>query len=380
MSPLFFGRSEKDLSLIFDIQSGVVRATLFSGDGHSKPHIVYISSQILPYKTKVDGTYLATTMLKAVGEVASQILHVGFPQAKSLGYTSRINRIHYVMSSPWVVSESKTVKIDYDKDTEITESTIRQIINKSVEDSIKKEEDLIIVEKKIFDVRLNGYSVENYRNKKTKKLEVSFAVTTGSKYVLDKIEGTVEKTLGKKKEDFHSCLLLQYTALRSIFSGMGEYISIHIHSELTDIVVVKRGISSYLASFPFGTISLLRKISTKMKNSEETATSLLSLYQSGNLEAEEKKRFEKVLDPIMEEWQNTCLTSLGSIREKMAIPRLVYLSAHSNFELFKKNLKDTKFEIIEFDSALVDKYVVFEKGAGRSTLLGMYSLSLNNML
>jgi hypothetical protein len=40
-----------------------------------------------------------------------------------------------------------------------------------------------------------------------------------------------------------------------------DYVYIHAHSELTDIIIVKRGICENISSFPIGTSNLIRKIS-----------------------------------------------------------------------------------------------------------------------
>jgi hypothetical protein len=391
MFSLFSRKAHKDLSLIVDIQSGVVRASLVSLNTNEVPHIICIFSRLLPHKTEVDGTYLTTVMLKALEEVALKISTDGFARAAEVGYEGHsLQSIHYVMSSPWLVSQSKTVKISYEKETEVTEASIHALVekerdvlmNKFHEGSLNSEfeKDLTLIEQKIFDVRLNGYSVQDYRGKKARNFETSFAVTTSSKYILSKIEETVGKILRCKKQEFHSALLLQYTALRTIVGNRDEYISLHVHSELTDIVVVKRGISSYLASFPFGTAEVLRRLSTALGTSESSGVSLLALHESGKLEESEHHRVDALISPILTDWQTQLLSMLGMIGEKTILPRLVYLSAHSNAELFKMILIETKFEVLPFDYTLVEKAVVFEKSSEKSSFIGIYAVALNDMI
>lgn len=380
MFSLLSKNKNKNLSLIIDIQSGLVRGALVSLDPGGVPHILYIASHLLQHKEEPDGSYLTSTMLKAVEEVVNRIALEG----------KAPNNIHYVMSSPWVISQSKTIKIHYEKETEITKGIIDEIVEGEREgfmDKFRKgnfskeyEFDLVFIEQKVFDVRLNGYSVQDYKGKKTKDLEVSFAVTTSSKEILEKIRSSISKAVGISHEAYHSALLLQYSALRSLVGNRDEYISLHVHSELTDIVVVKRGVSSYLASFPFGTADFLRKMSKDMKSSEETVKSLISMYGDGKLETSEEEKVKKILSPTLLDWQKKCLESLGSIGEKTILPRLVYLSAHAYFDLFKNTLIETQFEVLPFDEELVDKAVIFEKGFDKSQLVGMYALALKNMI
>lgn len=391
MSPLFSRKAHKDLSLIVDIQSGVVRASLVSLNKNEVPHVIYLFSRQLPHKTEVDGTYLTTIMLKALEEVALKISTDGFARAAEAGYSGHsLQNIHYIMSSPWLVSQSKTVKISYEKETEVTEASVHALVEKERDALIRKfhegnlsaeyEKDLTFIEQKIFDVRLNGYTVQDYRGKKTKNFEVSFAVTTSSKYILSKIEEIVGKILRSKKQEFHSALLLQYSALRTIVGDRDEYISLHVHSELTDIVVVKRGISSYLASFPFGTAEILRRLSTALGTSEASGISLLALHEGGKLEDSEHHRVDALIKPVLSDWQSQLLSMLSTIGEKTVLPRLVYLSAHSNMELFKMTLIETKFEVLPFDYTLVEKAVAYEKSSEKSSFIGIYAVALNAMV
>ncbi len=391
MFSLLSRKVHKDLSLIIDVQSGVVRGSLVSLNKNEIPHVIYLFSRTLPHKNEVDGSYLTTLMLKALEEVALKISTEGFARAGEVGYGGHsLQTIHYVMSSPWIVSQSKTVKIAYEKDTEVTEASVHTLVEKERDSLIKKfhegnlsaeyEKDLTFIEQKIFDVRLNGYTVQDYRGKKAKSFEISFAVTTSSKYILSKMEEIVGKVLRSKEQEFHSALLLQYSALRTIVGNRDEYISLHVHSELTDIVVVKRGISSYLASFPFGTAELLRRLSAALGTSEESGNSLLALHQNGKLEDTEHHRVDAILKPILAEWQSTLLSVLGTIGEKTVLPRLVYLSAHSNAELFKMTLIETKFEVLPFNYTLVEKAVAFEKTSEKSSFMGIYAVALNGMI
>lgn len=389
MFSLFSRKPKKDLSLIIDIQSGLVRGALVSFSPTEAPRVVYIVSKPLSRTTIVDGSYLTTMMLKAVEEVAYRIAKEGLASPEVAKYSSRkLESIQYVVSSPWVISQSQTVKMEYTKDTEINEATIHGIVEKEKNALMSKfkegdldekyESDLTLIEQKVFDVRLNGYSVQDYKGKKARNFEMTFAMTTSSKYILGKIEEAVLRSLHAKKTSFHSALLLHYAALRTLLGNREEYVSVHVHSELTDIIVVKRGLSSCLASFPYGTTTLTRELSQGLSQSEESASSLLSMYHSGKLEASEHQRFENAFKPLLSKWEEQVLLSTHA--QKNTLPRLVYLSAHAHDVAFTSALVHAGLEVFPFDDTLVDKAVVFDKPSMRSSLVGMYSLALNGMV
>ncbi len=377
-----------ELDLLLDIQSGLVRGALVQYKKGEKPHLIYIISKNIQFKSNVDSAYFTKMMIKAVEEVASLVLKEGFERARGLGlHHPHLHTVHYILSSPWIISESKTIKVEFPEAREITESLVESILKKEHESLIQKyktegkgEHDLTFIEQKIFDIRLNGYSVENYKGKKVQKVEISFAVTLSTNHILERIRNSVRKIIHSEKEVHHSALLLHYLSLRSLIPNHEEYISLHAHGELTDIVIVKEGISSYFSSFPFGTTTLIRKIAEAANLSEETSDSLLSIYEDGKLEETEKIKIEKVITSLILSWQSECIKTLFAVGEKSLLPRLIYLSVHSHYKIFKDALQGTQFEVLAFDDSVIDTVIKYEKKSERSPLMGMYALALKSVL
>ncbi len=346
----------RNLSLIINIQSGLVRSALISSEQDGSITLGTVSHSYTA-KAHVSGAVLTSTMLAHIEENVREIV-------KQAGIAENsIASVHYIFSSPWIVSQSKTVKIKYENDTEITEVMVQNILHEErviLQSAFKKENsseehrlDLALIEQKIFNVRLNGYSVESYNGKKARTLEISFAVTWSSQKIQKKIHDAVSRVIHIPREFYHSGLLLHYVALRSLVEK-DEYIFVHVHGELTDIVVIKRELSSSIASFPFGTGTLMRKLSHALKASAETTDSTLSLYEDGKLNEAEKARIDKIILPLLANWQEQLMHSLS------AIPHSVYLSVCSSsckhFGLFKKTLEGHHFDVTAFDKPLMEIY------------------------
>ena len=379
------------LSLVIDIQSGIVRGSLVCLESQEKPNLIYIVHKHIENNGKIDGVNMMRTMVSTLSEVIDLVVREGVGRAKSIGFeNAKIDNIHYILSSPWIISESKTVKIEYEQDTEITEAIVKKMIDDEQSSFIKKyqkeniqdeyEFDLSFIEQKIFAIRLNGYSVQQYKNKKTRKLEVSFAVTLSSNHILDKIKEATKKIINVKKESYHSALLLHYVSLRSLIPNQEEYVSLHVHGELTDIVIVKKGVSSYLASFPFGIMTLVRRLSQEGKINIESAKSTISMYVDNKLDDAERLRIEKIINTIVTDWQKECLEIFNKAGENSLVPRVIYLSLANYMDIFRQILSLTKFEVISFDDSIVDNVVHFEKISERSPLMGMYAFALNDMI
>ncbi len=374
-------KKKEELSLVLDIQSDLVRAAVVQFCPLEKPHVIYSLSQHISFDSKLNASRMTDLMLKAVSDIGMKLVKDGIKGIKS---------VHYVFSSPWVIPQSKTVKIEYENEIEIKDSVVLNIINKERKELIAKfkennlnneyEFDISFIEENVFDVRLNGYSVTDYKGKKAKSLEISFATTLSSYRILDRIDKTIKNTLKIKKVHYHSALLLRYTALRSLIDNKDEYISVHIHGELTDIVVVKRNFSSHLASFPFGRTTISRKLSNSTRSTMQAIDSSISMYEDERLERSEQQKIMKLIQPIIEEWKNQFMNSIKSMGENEAIPHSVYLSTHRHFKLFKNIIESEKFEVFTMDDNFVDKSVIFDRAIDRNSIIGIYAFALNDML
>ncbi len=386
MNFFFSNKKENSLSLVLDIQSGLVRGTLVSFLNGKKPHVVFTYTKFIRNRTQGNGPLITKIMCKSLHEVLNNISKHGLHKAGTLGYGSSIKKVYYMLSSPWAISQAKKVLINFEKETTVTEKIIKEITDKEslvlikefkhdLEKSSNSNIDLLPIEEKVFDVRLNGYSISDFKGKKANKLEVSLAVSVSSKKILEKISAEVHKVFHIKNEFFHGALLAHYIALRSVSPGMDEYISVHVHGELTDIVVVNKGSGVYLSTFPFGTYSLFRKLGRAMKQSPEIAKSLLSLYSNDKLDKSNKEKVEKTVLNIVENWKKSFQNSLA-VEGSYSIPKVVNLSIHENFEIFERALKDLQYDVVHFNNDIINELLDFENSEDHSWLMGMYIISI----
>jgi cell division ATPase FtsA len=340
------------LCLVIDIQSDVVEGTLIKFPPKTdpqNPEVLYATTFNVPRKTHANGDYMVKVMLAAVKDVVSCIV-------KEVAALTEepIQSVHYILSSPWIISQSKTIEVAYEKDTEITDSVVKKVIETDRQDLVQKyEADMVFVEQKIFDVELNGYSIEKFQGKRARRLKISFAFTLSSDKIVKQIQSVVQQHLHIKKDYFHSAILLQYLSSRAVAVEGEEYIVLHAHGEYTDVVVVKKGFSSYLASFPFGTSTLIRKTCITLNSTFETTDSKLAMYMDKKLDDEEQQNVEKVLMPILKGWQSECAKTFEGIGEHVALPRIVHLYSGGPFApLFKVSLEEVNFEVVIHDEPL----------------------------
>ena len=121
---MFSNNAGEDVVLIVDVQSSVVRSTLVLFSADAMPVTLYTYDRPVTFKPDADNQYLIKTTVMAVGENVTQAMRYLSLYCAHRRIPCRIGTVHYVLSSPWIVSEAKTVSIKFAKNTRVTKSTI----------------------------------------------------------------------------------------------------------------------------------------------------------------------------------------------------------------------------------------------------------------
>lgn len=345
-------KMKDDLALVFDIQSGLINAALTSINKDKTLKIINSKSILIPRKGHMDTNLYIRTMISTLSNIAHE-----------LAGSHHISQAYVILSSPWIISQSKTIKVKFEKETSITSKLIDNII----EDGSEKntfDTDSVYIEKKIFEIKLNGYSVTKYIDRTAMNIDVSFASTISSNNLLNMIRDTLKKPFAIHRIEYHSSLLLNFISLRKLVTDMNDYIYIHVHAELTDIVIVKNGICAHISSFPLGISSLVKKISHELKIDESIVDSTLSVYKDGNFNSDEKTKINNKLDEYTNDWLNNYSALIEKSMNKDLLPEIVYISALSHVDIYKNILKSKVSENIHFIDLDVDTMVVHTLALG----------------
>ena len=381
-----FSRDTKKLTLLLEVQSGLVRAALVGHTPQNPPKILYVTTHKIPTTFDSGSTRMVKMVLKAVHDVSEAILREALPHAEAKGYSKKsLKKVEYIFSSPWLISESKMVKISYPIETQISKEVVVKIVEDECNLLAKKYElaDAENIEQKIFEVKLNGYPVTRFDGRKAKELEVSFATSVSSKKFLHRLRSEVNKVLHIAQGEYHSALLLQYNALRSLTKHKNEYIYAHIHDELTDIIMVKNGLCTQTSSLPFGAQTLMRKVALSLKEPLATTESTLSLLASNTLDPIIAQNINKSLSQVIQEWKLDFFTALTSTLPLTLVPRTIYLSAHTHFEIFRDIIvmeNQFNFEIVSYDDMPEKPRLEFDRESEHSRMIEMYAFSFETMV
>jgi len=352
----FLEKSNTKFDLLIEIQSSLIRGilVLYSRDSSLPPRIVFSEEYNISFKSHVSNAYYIESVIRTLIQIvdsAQKSLHT------LSGY---IGELHFILSSPWIVSQARTVSILFDKQTTINTDRVTRILDDERKNmKVSSKNGIETVDEKIFDVRLNGYSINAWQGKGATSLEVSYAISIGDSSTLNKLKNVIGHASRCKRIFFHSALILEYIYLRDMNSPIKSYTLINIHDELTDILIVSRNLCSFFGSFPIGIRKILRGIADRARIDLKSAESLLSLYIGNYIDINHDKKTISIISESSTTWVSALNKLFEDNRILSSIPENIYLIAKNHEEFFINAFRSIKpgINVLKIDNSITNVYI-----------------------
>ncbi|MEI6238493.1 MAG: hypothetical protein WCP15_03100 [bacterium] len=388
----FFGlflKKENKKSFIFEVASGTVGGAVVSFDNKFTPHIYKTQREIIPFNQSISGAELHSSMLSTLKTVYENLIPFG----------KDINESHVVLSSPWIISETKILSAKLPRPTVISKNFIDSMIKEEemrFEKIYEKEGnenykfDVVQIEKKITDIRLNGYSVVNPYEQKASSVEVPLFSSITSEKIIKELKDAVTKKTSIHKVTMHSSPLVSLFALRDISKGFSDFIYINVYGEMTDIMICTKNHISGISQFPIGTRTVLRKYIESSGKSLHLSMSEISMLIQGALSEEDVER-SIILKGFNKDWADGVSVAIKTLCEKSAIPPTIYISADSSFEPgFEKILRSEVLDslsllegginILGINTAKLSTYLINENPGITDELICLTALGVSRAI
>ncbi len=333
----FFNHKKENRHLVFDISSGTVAGALISSDDSGKVTLLKAHREFFPFNRPLSGKSIHSTMIHALDKVLSDL-------SKSAG---KVESADFIFSSPWLSSETKKVIIDFTVPTVVTEGIVKEAIEEEERkfaeliDSAKTEK-ITLLESKVTDIKVNGYSVNNAYGQKAKKLELSIFISISTEKIIKEVKSALSKHFHVAKINLHS----EAQTLQSYLSGMegigNNYVFINVHGEVTEFIHVNHDHIVAWATIPIGTRTLMRRYAEKCKISNHMAMSDISLVVNGVLDNVVTESKMDVLGKIQDDWINETKEVISTFTTESSVPEKFHLYADSGMHLAFSKLFSTK--------------------------------------
>jgi len=390
--PFINKKKQGEVVLILDIGSGSVAGSFVKFNLDELPEILYSKRKPIKFQKELKGERFKNEMLKSLDIVLSDLNKTGLNFLPN--HSKKIDEAYCSLSSPWFVSQTKTLKIKKEKEFQVTSAMLTLLLKKEEEDfensnlsKINKESlsSVEVIERKIVDIKLNGYKSEKPFGKKVKEAEFSIFMSVSETEILDLIEKALLKHFHINKLFFHSFTLISFSAIRDMYNRVVDFLMLDITGEVTDISLIKDGNILKTMSFPIGKNTLLRFVSEELKTSPEEALSSIKLLYTKSVLLDKKENLRKSIHNQKMIWSKEFQKAVNSLGGEGIIPSTVFFTADedlSNFyseaiksdEFTKSILADRQFIISFINPATLSSYVSFHNKYDRDAFLGIESV------
>ncbi|MBU6426799.1 hypothetical protein KGQ27_00990 [Patescibacteria group bacterium] len=384
---LFSHKDNEKLALLVNLQSSIIKLSFVVIKPAVAPHIVYTLSKDIHARHYAESIKFIEASLGALRGAIETGMRRFKDIAKSDGLEvgiPPIDEVHFVLSSPWVVSRAKIISLSFVKPTAITRDLVLNAIKNEREKDFPPDAKISIIEEKIFDVLLNGYSNTNWERKQTLRADVSFATTVAGIGMTDRLRGVCEEHGISRSVAFHSAPLLFFTGMRIVEPEARDCLLLHVHGELTDIVAVERGNCALFASYPLGADSLAHAVAKTAKVSDDTADSTVSLYIGGYLDEKESAASIHALKQAGKDWADGVKNTLTRANLSLGDFQSIVVSADKHEDFFETGLaglleKNRVHTVHSLQPEDLTPFVSSGQHAELAKMMGLYAVAVNNL-
>ena len=228
-----------ELVAVFNIGSSSVGGALFLAQNSGIPKIIFsITQPLLVEETLNADKFLALT-IATLDSVVGEVFASGLGAPK---------RIFCVLSSPWYVSQTRTIVFKQNTPFLVTEKLADELIQKEIkifeeENAVKYpggSKDVRPIELKNVKTILNGYEAPSPLGQKAQELEMVMFISIGGEQMLSRVEETIRKYFHFEAIKFSSFAMASFTVLRDKFVNQQNFLLVDIGGEMTDIFLAKK--------------------------------------------------------------------------------------------------------------------------------------------
>lgn len=368
---MFISRNRTRIGAVLDIGSDAVSAARVEYSPTSPPSVLeWRQFPFDPSRRRIEEVLKTMKLsLHEACELVSRMSHrVG---------QGRVARVDVVLSSPWFVSKTVTVRMERSSPILITRDVVRSLLageeEKFTRSLIEEEkithdaEVLTLLEEVMVSVQINGYTSARPFGAKAKMADLSFHMSAADTHVVSLISDTVGSALRGVMRQYHTSALVTSTVLRDVEHDTTHFMIVNVGGETTDVSVVKDGVLRETVTIPLGRAYFIERVSKGTRTIPAVALSFVRLYLEGKIEPAVKSRIEAELRPARSEWSAYFGKAIARIAIHIFVPQNIFLISEPDVaQFFLGILKDERlhqfgvlnfpFEVQWTDSAYYSKF------------------------
>lgn len=245
--------------MLVDIESGSVGAAAVTlppaGGAHEKPRVLFTARERIAPAERLDPTHFFAATSGALKKLVVHLFR--FYRTE----TVRAHELHVFLHAPWIVSKTRAVHKEFGAPTILTERAAAEIVQaaeRGIEENFAAAHREIagavrVVEKKITEFAVNGYTVTHPYGNEARTLEMTLLESFAPENAVLRF-GTILQTLTLALPEWHGAAAACAGALAEVDTDVvnDARIVLTAGSETTECVRLQGGTTRSVVSVPFG--------------------------------------------------------------------------------------------------------------------------------
>jgi hypothetical protein len=324
-----FFAPESELGLVYHIGTASVGAGLVKFCKGKVPRVLSTLREHMPYRENVSVEVFQSDMIAALVALNARLVKEA--------HTVHVKHVFYIFSTPWAMAETKIIILKEEKPFTLSKSQVDRIVathEKMFETEMAgegKPDSLKAIERRVIDIKLNGYQLADPYGKLAKTADISFFTSIVPRTIFDKVIDISHRTYHPRDTRSFSFSLASFSVIRDVFHEESDFIFLNIGGELSDITIVQNGLILETASFPLGRHFIIRKIQSAFKASLSEAVSLANLFEEGKAEQSIKEKLQPIMDQAADEWTAALHSVLGRAGGRISLPTRLFVVVNNDF-------------------------------------------------
>lgn len=317
MFGISFGRKKTHAVAVAFAGSATAGCAVVGFDGTTTRVLSCSYSAVLP----ITSTPTARAVIAVVKEVCDSAAK-NYASSASFGTYGPVKKTYGIAHAPWAVSKSNRADSSFAHETVVTEAVINELAQRAM---LEGKSDLQLFESSVVKVELNGYSVGTPKGKKAHAVSVAVLASTCDEEVKQGLISALQASfpcVPVLRSDVRVLLEVASDEARAL----KDCVVLHVTSEATLCVVMRKGVPTDIETVGVGTRSLVRAV-----GETEDTLSLLRLVTKDMCSNDACRTVEEALaktEPELARLYGEGFTRLTKIRR---MPDAVVLVVHPDF-------------------------------------------------
>lgn len=329
--------------IVFDVGSASVTGAVMGSETGKVPKVMHSYTMPIVLQKNPEPKRLISSMLDAL-EKCAESCSSALADMRVSGDVADAEpqACHIFFSSVWCYSSPRVIAMRSARPVTVSPRSIHNALHseiESAESSMRSDGNLSLfkagddlVEKKIMQIRLNGYEVSDLGGSKAKSVELDVLMSFVPKRLRESVVSRIRKHVHCLAHEFHSFLLASFAAVRDLSNGRENFLLIDVAGEVTDIAVIRRGVIAECVSFPLGKNFILRKVSEAVGVSAEVAESYVRMLAEGKFDHKAMSSVRAAVETAGKDWLEVFNQSVSELSEEIFMPKKAFLTVDEAFE------------------------------------------------